>query len=31
MIEMAPPTMSKMLRRLFQLEFSEEPPYDELI
>ena len=31
LIQMAPPSMSNMLRRLLQLEFTEEPPYDELI
>jgi hypothetical protein len=31
LIQMAPPTMSKMFRRLLQMEFAEEPPYDELI
>ena len=30
-IKMAPPTMRRMLKRLLQMEFSEEPPYDELI
>ena len=30
-IKMAPPTMRTMLRKLLQMKFSEEPPYDEII
>ena len=31
LIDMAPKTMHKMIKRLITLEFEEEPPYDELI